>query len=100
MSTFRYRLIALAMFASLIGCSLEVRGQSHVTGNVDVLTLEQAVALALRDNPRIKSATIDVNRSIEQFAGSQTRRLPSFSLEVIGSQQLTPINFTFERGVF
>jgi len=100
MSTLTYRLIALAMFASLICFSLEARSQSHMTGNAEVLTLEQAVALALRDNPRIKNAAIDMNRAGEEFAASRTRRLPSFSFEVIGSQQLTPLNFTFERGVF
>ena len=88
------------MFASLIGFSLEVRGQSQATRNAEVLTLEQAVAIALRDNPQIKNAAIDVNRTVEEFAASRTRRLPSFSFDITGSQQLTPINFTFERGVF
>lgn len=100
MCTHRFRLIALVMFACLIGLSLDVRGQSQATSKREVLTLEQAVAIALRDNPKVKNAAIDVNRSAEEFAASRTRRLPSFNFEIIGSQQLTPINFTFERGVF
>ena len=88
------------VFASLFWPSLEVRGQSPSTGKVETLTLEQAVALALRDNPRIRSAARDVSKSAEEFAASKTRRLPSLNFEVLGTQQLTPLSFTFERGVF
>jgi outer membrane protein len=100
MFTLKYRLCVLVMIASLICLSVEARAQSSATRDVDVLTLEQAVALALRDNQTIKNAELDVSRSSEEFAASRTRRLPSFSFEAIGTQQLTPIDFTFERGVF
>jgi outer membrane protein TolC len=88
------------MIASLICLSVEGRGQSTATNNAEVLTLEQAISLALQDNQQIKNAAFDVSRSQEEVAASRTRRLPSFSFEVIGTQQLTPIDFTFERGVF
>jgi len=80
--------------------SFEARGQSAANRSVEVLTLERAVALALRDNPQIKNALLEVTKTGEEFAASRTRRLPSFKVDIIGSQQLTPINFTFERGVF
>ena len=96
----RYRFIALVMLACLIGLSFEGRGQSQATGKVEVLTLEQAVALALRDNPKLRAAAMDVNRVAEDFAATRTRRLPNFSFNVTASQQLTPIDFTFEKGVF
>ena len=100
MCTHSYRLVALVLFASLVGLSFDGRGQSRASHNVEVMTLEQAVAIALRDNPQVKNAALEVSKSVEEFAASRTRRLPSFSFEVIGSQQLTPIDFTFERGVF
>ncbi len=115
MSTLKYRFIFLAIFACLIGLSLEAQGQAQEirgeeirgeeirgeeTRNVEVLTLEEAISIAMRDNPGIKNAALDISRSEEDFAASRTRRLPSFSFEAIGSQQLTPISFTFERGVF
>ena len=96
----RYRFIALVMLACLIGLSLEGRGQSQATGKVEVLTLEQAVALALRDNPKLRAAGIDINRAAEDFAALRTRRLPNFSFNITATQQLTPIDFTFEKGVF
>jgi len=41
-----------------------------------------------------------VRRSGEEFAAARTKRLPSFNFDALGSQQLTPIDFTFERGIF
>jgi len=100
MTTLKYRLRILVMIASLICLTAEGRAQSQTTGNVEVLTLEQAIALALRENPQIKNAALDVSKPDKEFAALRTRRLPNFSFEVVGSQQLTPIDFTFERGVF
>ena len=100
MSTLRHRLSVVSMIACLICLSVEVRGQSTTTSNAEVLTLEQAIALALLDNQQIKNAVLDVSRSGEDFAASRTRRLPSFNFQVLGTQQLTPIDFTFERGTF
>ena len=88
------------MITSLICLAAEGRAQSQSTRSAEVLTLEQAVALALRDNPQIKNAALDVSKPEREFAALRTRRLPNFSFEAIGSQQLTPIDFTFERGVF
>ena len=100
MCMLRCRLIALFMIVALIGLAVDVRGQSQTPPSGEVLTLEQAVAVALRDNPQIKNAQLDISKTRAEFAASRTRRLPSFNFEMQGSQQLTPIDFTFERGVF
>ena len=100
MCTPRYRLSVLALIASLICLSVDARAQSSSTRDVEVLTLEQAIAIALRENQQVRNAALDVNRSGEDFAGSRTRRLPSFNFQVLATQQLTPIDFTFEKGVF
>lgn len=100
MSTLRNRVSVLATLAALIGLTVTVRGQSTSSPGVEVLTLDQAIALALRDNQTIRNAALDVSRSTEEFAGSRTRRLPSFNVNIIASQQLTPIDFTFEKGTF
>ncbi|HSB08797.1 MAG TPA: TolC family protein [Blastocatellia bacterium] len=98
MMTLAYRLRFLFAIGCLIGLSAAARGQSRVPA--ETLTLEQAVALALRDNSQIKNTELDVSKAGEELAATRTRRLPSFSFDIIGSQQLKPIDFTFERGVF
>jgi len=42
------------------------------------LTLEQAIALALRDNRQVKNAMLEVNKSEDRLAAARTRRLPEF----------------------
>ena len=96
----RYRLCVLVMIAPLICGSISVRAQSLEARDVEVLTLDQAIAIALRGNTQIVNAELDVRRSGEDFAATRTRRLPSFKFEALGTQQLTPIDFTFEKGVF
>lgn len=100
MYTFRHRLIVLLLIACCADLSAKASGQEPTSRNIEVLTLEQAVAFALRDNPRVKNAALDVNRAAADAAALRTRRLPNISFEMIASQQLTPIDFTFERGVF
>jgi len=100
MITMKYRIRVLVMIASLICLTAEGRAQSNAARSAEVLTLEQAVAVALRDNPQIKNAALEVSKPDREFAALKTRRLPNFSFEAIGAQQLTPIDITFERGVF
>jgi outer membrane protein TolC len=100
MHTLKYYLVVVVLIASCAGLGIEARGQEPTPRGVEMLTLEQAVALALRDNPRVKNAAIDVSKSAADFAALRTRRLPNISFEMLAAQQLTPINFTFERGVF
>ena len=98
MCTLIHRICAVPMIA-LMCLSMEVRGQS-ITNNAEVLTLEQAIAIAMNENQKIKNALLDVSRAGEEFGATRTRRLPNFSFEALGTQQLTPINFTFETGTF
>lgn len=100
MCRFKYRLCILVMIAPLTCGAIAARAQSLDARAVEVLTLDQAIAIALRGNTQIANAELDVRRSGEDFAATRTRRLPSFKFEALGTQQLTPIDFTFEKGVF
>jgi len=96
----RCRFVILALSVCLLGFALEGRAQSQAARNADVLTLEEAIATALRDNPKVQTADLDVKRSLEARAAAAKRRLPSFDFYTLAAQQLTPIDFTFERGIF
>src|SRR3984893_17377822 len=67
---------------------------------VRVLTLEDAVSLAQANNRLVKNAQLSVSMSEDQIAEARTYRFPSFNLYALGSQLLTPVNFTFQQGVF
>src|SRR5262245_14437399 len=65
-----------------------------------VLTLEQAVALALENNRSIKSAELEVSKQEDSLAIARTRRLPKFDATVFGSMLLNKVDFTFKKGDF
>jgi outer membrane protein len=56
----------------------------------NLLTLEEAVNTALRDNRQVKSAALDVSESMHLLAAARTRRLPKFEVIVAESWLLTP----------
>ena len=66
----------------------------------EVLTLEQAIAIATRENQQVKVAQLEVERAEEKLAAFRTRRLPAFNLYTLVSQQLTDLDFTFTKGIF
>ena len=65
-----------------------------------VLTLEQAVALALENNRSIKNADLEVSKQEDTLAIARTRRLPKFDATVFGSMLLSKVDFTFKKGDF
>ncbi len=67
---------------------------------VRVLTLEDAVSLAQAKNRLVKNAQLSVSISDDQIAEARTYRFPSLNLYALGSQLLTPVDFTFQRGAF
>src|SRR6201991_694573 len=57
--------------------SLEVCGQETPSRSNETLTLDQAIALALRDNHGIKIARLAVEMSGDEISAAKTLRLPS-----------------------
>ena len=58
-----------------------------VSNTGEVLTLEQAIALAMRDNHVVKSAELGVGKAGDEWAAIRTSRLPSMHLFTLASQQ-------------
>ena len=57
---------------------------------IDVLTVDQAVSIALANNRNLKIVSLNLDVHNEKLAADKTKRLPSFSTYVFGSQLLTP----------
>src|SRR5262245_52855326 len=73
---------------------------STAAQTADVLTLDQAITIALQENPSLKNAALEVESAQDQVASARTRRLPTFNLYTLGSRQLTYLDYKFEKGVF
>ena len=63
-----------------------------------MLTLPEAISLALASNRQIASAALDVARAEERLAAARSNRWPVLSVSLLGSQLLTEIEFEFEKG--
>src|SRR4030095_1006158 len=67
---------------------LEALAQSPATSDAEELTLEQAIAIAVRDNRLVKNAQLAISKAGDELAATRTLRLPSMNLYALGSQQL------------
>jgi outer membrane protein len=63
-----------------------------------VLTLEDAVRLAVKDNRQIQISALDISKAAEATAEVRTMRLPQFSTYILGGSTLNDVNFTIPRG--
>ena len=86
-----------ALGALLLMRILPVAGRAQ---NMETLSLDQAVSLALRDNRNVKSADIETSKYDDKLAEAHTRRFPALSLSAEGGTLLTRLNFVFDRGAF
>lgn len=68
--------------------------------STDVLTLEDAVALALKQNRLVKNAALDVEKAGDQIAATKTLRWPQFQVSVTPAYTVAPIDVTFPAGAF
>jgi outer membrane protein len=84
----RCRFVILILTICLLGSALEARAQSQAARNDEVLTLEQAIAIALRDNRPVKNAQLAISEAGGELAATRTLRLPSMNLYALASQQL------------
>jgi outer membrane protein len=87
------------LFCLLVGSSVSALAQDSAPPD-SVLTLEQAVNIAQANNRSVKNAQLFASIDDDQIAEARTHRFPSLSLYALGSQLLTPVNFTFQQGVF
>lgn len=99
--------IRLGHLAALVFCiAVAAWGQQPAPtapyGNeaAGILTLDQAVQLALANNRRSRIALLEVEKAEDEIGISRARRLPQTSFNVLGSQLLNEVNFEFREGVF
>ena len=63
-----------------------------------VLTLNDAVALAVKGNRNVQISALNVAKAGEATEATKTARLPQFNAYILGGEALTPIDFTIPRG--
>ena len=87
-------LIIILALSSVCTCAQE----SAPAG--EILTLDQAIALAQKDNRQIKISLQNVLYTNDQILAARAQRYPQFNVQLTGGSLLTPVNVPFPRGVF
>jgi outer membrane protein TolC len=94
------RIVYLLAIIILVTSTASVQAQQNgVAAPAEVLTLDQAISLALRDNREVKNAQLGVGKADDDVAAARTYRLPKFEFNALAGQQLISPDFTFTKGV-
>ena len=89
--------LALVAFLILAAPSLKAQEASPAP---PMLTVSQAVQIAIANNISLKIAGLDVNKSNWDVAAAKTRRFPAISTYLFASGDLNSPTFTFSQGHF
>jgi outer membrane protein TolC len=63
-----------------------------------VLTLDQAIELARSHNRELKQAGLEIHKQQEALSEARTQLYPRFDTYFLGSELLTPLDFTIKSG--
>lgn len=88
----------VAFFVSILLTNLSA--QETASEPPPLLTLDEAIQLAIANNRPLKIAGLQVDASRWDAKETKTKRLPAFKTYVFGSGMLTSPTFTFRRGTF
>jgi outer membrane protein TolC len=80
--------------------SLAQEQPSDADADAPLLTLDEAVTLALQHNRLVKNAVLEAQKYDFQVNTARSRRKPQFQFSMLGGELLHPFDFTFEKGVF
>src|SRR6202162_6408948 len=88
-------LLTILVFASPIGSLAQQAAQ-----DVPILTLDDAVSIALSNNRVVKNSVLEAGKDDFQVSTARSRCLQHFQFSALGGELLQPFDFTFAKGVF
>ena len=91
--------LVLSLLLIAAGVVHQANAQDNGTTS-QVLALDQAIAIALKNNRQAKNARLEIEKTDDKLHAYRTRRLPSFKISSLVSQPLNSFDTTFEQGVF
>lgn len=98
----RHLFLLLLMFAVVSPATVHAQRQpaSPPDTNAPVLTLEDAVSLALSNNRLVKNSALEAQKFDFRVSTAHSRRLPQFQFAALGGELMHSFDFTFEPGAF
>ena len=85
--------------AAAAACLLITEGMA-AQDTLDVLTVDQAVKIAVANNRMLKITSLQLSDTKEEYLAFKTHRYPSFKTYIFASELLAPISFEVPAGQF
>ena len=99
----RIRFLSVIFLAFAFALPMASSAQEQISDantQAPLLTLDEAVTLALQHNRLIKNAVLEVQKNDFQVSTARSRRKPQFQFTMLGGELLHPFDFTFPTGSF
>ncbi len=98
---FKYLTVIFLAFALASPMASSAQEQtSNAEPQDPILTLDEAVTLALQHNRLVKNSVLEVQKYDFQVSTARSLRKPQFHFTVLGGELLHPYDFTFPAGSF
>jgi len=91
--------ICLALFYFFISHDLAECEETD-SRSMEVLTLEEALSMALSLNRRIYNAELQVEKADDKISAARTKLFPEFDFSLYEAHHFTEEAFTFQKGAF
>ncbi len=95
-----YALLSVLIYAFGPGSTAVSEEVVIEIGSEQVLTVQDAVSIALTQNRNIENASLDVSKAGDDIYAAKTKLLPEFDFSVFELYHLTEEAFTFKEGAF
>jgi outer membrane protein TolC len=99
----KYKSLSVVLILCALAWPLPSTAQdqpSNAETQAPVLTLDEAVSLALQHNWNVKNSVLEAQKQDFEVSTARSRRKPQFQFSMLGGELLHPFDFTFEKGVF
>ena len=91
----------LLLVLAIVAFAIPIRSLAQqATQEAPILTLDEAVSIALANNRLVKNSVLEAQKFDFQVSTMRSRRLPHFQFSVLGGELLQPFDFTFAKGAF
>lgn len=98
----KHLLMLFLMFAVALPAVSQAQRQpaSAPDAEAPLLTLDDAVSLAVSNNRLVKNAALEAQKSDFRVSTARSRRLPQSQFAVLGGELMHSFDFTFDQGAF
>ncbi len=102
----KYIVIIIILIASCLIYTFRSFGEELIVVQEEIietappLTLEEALVIAVSDNPKIENAFLEIKKADNAIAAIKTKLFPEFDFSLYEAYHLTDESFEFKKGAF